>query len=270
MSTTELPSLAQLVSLEGRYAVVTGAGNGIGRSVALRLAEAGASLLLADRDNTGLEKIEREIRSRFAVQVTTAALDITDSAAVRSVAELASSSAERLDIWVNTAAVWSTTSVVDTTDEAWRYALAIDLDGSFFCAREAARQMLRMKRAGVIVLLSSLSAHRGRVGRSHYVAAKHGVLGLTRSLAAELGPSGIRVVAIAPSVTDTVAAMGDQSAGTDSRLHDEMMSKAVGAIPMGRVGKPDEVARAVLFAVSDLASFMTGSTLHVDGGASAT
>jgi NAD(P)-dependent dehydrogenase (short-subunit alcohol dehydrogenase family) len=263
------PSLPDLLSLRGRSAVITGAGNGIGRAVALRLAEAGADLFLADLDEKGLEQTVDEVRSQFGTEVTTARVDIRDSDAVRSLAEQTVAQAGHLDVWVNTAAVWSTTPLVDTSDETWRHAMSVDLDGTFFCAREAARQMLLAKQPGAIILFSSLSAHRGRVGRSHYVAAKHGVLGLVRSLATELGPAGIRVVAIAPSVTDTEAAMGTQQGGTDEALHEEMMNRAISAMPMRRVGTPDEVARAVLFAATDLASFVTGSTIHVDGGASA-
>ncbi len=272
MAVSEEPALAELLGLGGRHAVVTGAGGGIGKRIALRLAEAGAALTLVDISTEGVEAVAAEIRSRFGSTATAEQVDIADPDAVRELARSAAAAAGRLDIWVNAAAIFATQSAVDTTDEDWRRVLSVDLDASFYCAREAARQMLAAGNGGVIIMITSLSAHRGRVGRHHYVAAKHGVAGLTKSLAVELGREGIRVLAIAPSVTDTpTLQLADRDDGTiDVELERRQLQRAIDNIPLGRIASADEIARVVVFAASDLASFMTGTTLHVDGGAVAT
>jgi NAD(P)-dependent dehydrogenase (short-subunit alcohol dehydrogenase family) len=268
---SNLPVLSQLVSLAGRVAVVTGGGRGIGRAVAWRLAEAGATVTVADIDQASAKDAADEIGERFGIECFGASVDISESRSVQELARRTAQRSDRLDIWVNAAAIFATTALVDTPDEAWREILAIDLDGAFYCAREAAREMLARRGGGVIILFSSLSANKGRVGRSHYVAAKHGVKGLVRSLAVELAPAGIRVLAIAPSVTNTAALQleSQQGAQVDTELHDKMLARAIAGMPMGRMAEPDDLARATLFAACDLAQFMTGTTLHVDGGASA-
>jgi NAD(P)-dependent dehydrogenase (short-subunit alcohol dehydrogenase family) len=264
-------SLHELVSLAGRTAVVTGGGRGIGKAVAYRLAEAGAEVTVGDVDVGNAEAAASEIGGALGVPCHGRQVDVADSESVRALADEAARRHDRLDVWVNAAAIFATTAVVDMSDEDWRATMAVDLDGTFFCAREAARHMVSRKRPGVIILYSSLSAHKGREGRAHYVAAKHGVTGLVRSMAVELGPAGIRVVAVAPSVTDTDAVRLDTQHGehVDAELHDKMMARAIAGMPLGRMADADELARATLFAASDLAEFVTGCTLHVDGGASA-
>jgi NAD(P)-dependent dehydrogenase (short-subunit alcohol dehydrogenase family) len=263
--------LAELWSLKGRTAVITGGGRGIGRAVAHRVAEAGATVTVADVDLDVAEETAEQLRKSYSATCHAAQMDISDSDAVRELADTTAARDDRLDVWINTAAIWSATAVVDTPDDIWHRTIRVDLDGSFYCAREAARHMLSRGTPGVIVLFTSLSAHKGRIARSHYVAAKHGVKGLVRSLAVELGPSNIRVVGVAPSVTDTRAVRLDSQAGdqVDVEMHDRMMERAIKSMPMERMGSPDELARAVLFAASDMGSFLSGTTLHVDGGASA-
>jgi NAD(P)-dependent dehydrogenase (short-subunit alcohol dehydrogenase family) len=143
------------------------------------------------------------------------------------------------------------------TEADWRQVMDLDLTGVFFGSCEAAR---RMKEAGkgVIVNISSLAGLRGAANASAYVAAKHGVEGLTKALAAELGPAGVRVLAIAPTFIRTP--------GTTTMSGAPVDDQQVGRIPLGRVGVPDDIARAVLFCASDLSLFMTGSTLYLDGG----
>ncbi|WP_157813856.1 MULTISPECIES: SDR family NAD(P)-dependent oxidoreductase [unclassified Microbacterium] len=264
---TGQPALADLLSLHGRTAIVTGAGQGIGEAVASRLAEAGAAVVVADLDLSRAERVAESI-TRRGHTAAAAQVDVADSGSVRRLAGAAGSFRDPLEIWVNCAAVVSTVGVLEMSDDDWDTVMKVDLDGSFYCAREAARVMSDRSR-GVIILITSLSAFRGRVGRSHYVAAKHGVNGLVRALSTELGSAGVRVVGIAPSVTATALADGSgEDSSTDRGLWTQMMDRAIAGIPMGRAGSPDEVARAALFAASDLASFVTGSTISVDGGAS--
>lgn len=274
MTTTQsadLPSLSQLQSLDGRVAVITGAGAGVGRATALRFAEAGALVTLADIDAEGVAETAAQLRERFGVECFEAQVDISSGPSVAALAESVAQRHGRLDIWVNTAAIFASHSVLDTTDDVWRSVLAVDLDGAFYCAREAARQMLAFGDGGVIVLCTSLAAHKGRMMRHHYGAAKHGVDALTKTLAIDLAGDGIRVLSVAPGITNSGGVDPTKQWGdTDVGAHEEIMDQARRQVPMNRIADPDELARAILFAASDMASFMTGSSLHVDGGAIAT
>src|SRR6516162_6263484 len=236
-------ALSQLWSLDGRVAVVTGGGSGMGQATALRLAEAGAATVVAD----------------------------IDPALVRALGDATVELFGRIDIWVNTAWLSSSGGIADYPDEMWRQGLAVNLDGSFYTAREAARRMLAADRRGVIILVTSGSAHHGRARRYQYVAAKHGTLGLVKSLALELGPAGIRVVAIAPAATDTPGfrVAPTRFGGADADQAKKLLDDTVAKMALGRLGQADDIARAAVFAASDMAGFITGSTIHVDGGVDA-
>jgi NAD(P)-dependent dehydrogenase (short-subunit alcohol dehydrogenase family) len=250
--------LTDLVSLSGRVAVVTGGVRGIGLATARRLAEAGATVVVADLDGAGAEAVAGELGG-LGLEA-----DVRDAAALARLADDAVSSFGRLDAWVSNAGVYPTHEALEMEPEDWDLVLDVDLRSVFLGAREAARRMIELGRGGVIVNVASTAAYRvaGR-GIAHYAAAKHGVLGLTKSLAVELGPSGIRVLAVAPCVTATPgieeARLAMQRAGfAIERLGDEL--------PLGRIAVPDDIARVVLFCASDLSGLMTGSTLLVDAG----
>jgi NAD(P)-dependent dehydrogenase (short-subunit alcohol dehydrogenase family) len=251
-------ALADLVSLSGRVAVVTGGARGIGLATVRRLAEAGAKVVVADLDVAGAETVADEIGG-LGLET-----DVRDAAALARLADQAVSSFGRLDVWVSNAGVYPTHDVLELEPEDWDLVLDVDLRGVFLGAREAARRMIGLGHGGVIVNVASTAAYRvaGR-GIAHYAAAKHGVLGLTKSLAVDLGPSGVRVLAVAPCVTATPgieeARGAMQRAGfAIERLGDEL--------PLGRIAVPDDIARVVLFCASDMAALMTGSTVLVDAG----
>lgn len=253
--------LAQLVSLGERVAVVTGGARGIGLAICGRLAEAGASVVVADLDAAAASAaaVRLEVAGRRAVGVP---VDVADSASVSGLADEAFGRFGHLDIWVNNAGVYSDVQALDMTDDEWRSTLRVNLDGLFFGAREAARRMVG---GGVICNLASTSAYRTDVpGLAAYVASKHAVRGLTKSLAVEFGPLGIRVVGVAPTVVRTPGL----TAIKRSRGEDLVTEAAAlgAALPLGRIAEPDDVARVVLFCVSDLAAMMTGTTVVVDGG----
>jgi NAD(P)-dependent dehydrogenase (short-subunit alcohol dehydrogenase family) len=265
-------SLADLISLRGRAAVITGGGRGIGAAIARRLAEAGADLAIGDLNEANAAAIAEEMRRRFQVRALATRLDVTDSASVAALATLAEATFGRIDIWVNNAGTFPPAVLIETSDDQWDRVQDVNLRGTFFGCREAGKRMAAARR-GVIVNITSVAAYRGRASVGHYAAAKHGVAGLTKSLAVELGGRGVRVVAVSPCMTETPGldeqrqASRSGDAGGDS--FQEMAARIRSSIPLNRFGHPDDVARAVLFCASDLAGFVTASTVFADGGVSA-
>lgn len=265
-------SLADLLSLRGRAAVITGGGRGIGAAIARRLAEAGADLAIGDLDQGTAAAVAEEMGRRFHVQSVAARLDATQSASVAALASLAEATFGRLDIWVNNVGVYPPAVLIDTTDADWDRVQNVNLRSQFFGCREAGRRMAAAGR-GVIINITSVSAYRGRASVGHYAAAKHGVVGLTKALGVELGGRGVRVVAVSPCMTETpgLAEQRKASQRGDAKGDSfrEMEARIRSSIPLNRFGHPDDVARAVLFCASDLASFVTASTVFADGGVSA-
>jgi NAD(P)-dependent dehydrogenase (short-subunit alcohol dehydrogenase family) len=265
-------ALSRLWSLDGRVAVVTGGGSGMGQAASLRLAEAGAATVVADVDPAKAQETADLIGKRTpGAEVAALTVDVADPASVRALGEAVVQRFGHVDVWVNTAWLSSSAGIADYPDEMWRQGIAVNLDGSFYTAREAARRMLDSGRPGVIILVTSGSAHHGRARRYQYVAAKHGTLGLVKSLALELGPHGVRVVAIAPAATDTPGfrVAPTRFSGADAEQAKKLVADTVAKMALGRLGQADDIARAVVFAASDMAGFITGSTLHVDGGVDA-
>ena len=255
--------LAELISLAGRRAVVTGGARGFGKGIARRLAEAGASVLIGDVDEDGARDAASEVHKEFGVDTVSIRLDVADSASIIATADTAVDQLGGIDIWVNNAGVFPSTPVLDMTDEQWDHVLDVNLRGTFIGAREAARRMIAAGHGGVIVNLSSRAGMRGSgAGIPHYAASKFGVRGLTEQLALEFAEHGIRVLGIAPTRMPTP---GVQEA--TARLDPDVVARGRPLdLPLGRPGTEDDVARVVLFCASDLALFMTGSTLLVDGG----
>jgi NAD(P)-dependent dehydrogenase (short-subunit alcohol dehydrogenase family) len=265
-------ALSELWSLEGRVAVVTGGGSGMGQATSLRFAEAGAVTAVADiAPDKARETVDLIGKRTPGAQAVPLVVDVTEPASVTALGDAVVERFGHIDIWVNTAWLSSSGSIADYSDDMWRAGLAVNLDGSFYTAREAAKRMLAAGRRGVIILVTSGSAHHGRARRYQYVAAKHGTLGLVRSLALELGPAGIRVVAIAPAATDTPGyrAAPARFSGADAEQARRLLDDTIAKMALGRLGQADDIARAAVFAASDMAGFVTGSTIHVDGGVDA-
>lgn len=259
-------ALAELVSLEGRCAVVTGGARGIGFAVGDRLAEAGAYVILADLDEKTVEEAADELAEKHDAKVIGVRADVSDAGEVRDLADRAMAEFGGLDVWVNNAGIYPNQPVLELTDEMWRRVMAVNLDGAFVGCREAARRMVEVGRGGVIVNITSTASFRSHgAGLAHYVASKHALHGLTKSMAVELAPLGIRVLAVAPTAIDTP---GVESARTAMREagQGDLVDLVASQLPLGRIGVADDVARAVLFCASDLSEFMTGSTIVVDAG----
>jgi NAD(P)-dependent dehydrogenase (short-subunit alcohol dehydrogenase family) len=259
-------ALPDLLSLRGRSAVVTGAASGIGAATAARLSEAGASVVVADLDLDVANLTATRIGADTGGEVIAVAIDVVDTASLAAAAQLAVDTFGSLDIWVNNAGIYPSTPLLDLTDEGWDAVLDVNLRGSFIGARESAKRMVAAGHGGVIVNIASTAGFQaGGPGVAHYVSSKHAILGLTKSLAVELGPHGIRALAVAPTLIETPGIEAGRDAFRAAGLGD-MLDTYGQRLALGRVGVADDVARVVLFAASDLATFMTGSTLLVDAG----
>jgi NAD(P)-dependent dehydrogenase (short-subunit alcohol dehydrogenase family) len=251
-------SAAALMDLGGRAAIVTGGGSGIGRAICLRLAGAGASVVVADVDPDGaamtVKLIEEAGGSGRAVSTVADVRSPRDAAAV---AQFCVDSYGRLDILVNNAGLYPHSPVLETDEEFWDRVQDINVKGTFLFSQACARVMAAAGTGGNIVNLASRQAYRPGAGLAHYGASKAAVVSLTQSLALELGRSGIRVNAVAP---------GPIPHENVDRGSEEQQNAYLARLPLGRFGTPDDIARAVQFIVSDAASYMTGATLVIDGG----
>lgn len=263
-------SLQQLISLEGRAAVVTGAGRGIGLAIARRLAEAGADVVIGDLDVASAEAGAAQLSKEFGRRVVGVSLNVMEEASIIALADKAVAEFGKLDIWVNNAGIFPGSPTVDQTVEIWDRVQDINLRGSFIGAREAGRRMMaQTPKGGVIVNIASVSGYSGRPGLAAYVASKHGVVGLTKSLGVEWGPHDIRVLGIAPTgiTTPGVDERKAQATGAELERILALEKQVGGALPLRRLGVPDDIARVVLFCASDLSMLMTGSVVLVDAGA---
>lgn len=259
-------SIAQLVSLAGRTAVITGGGRGLGKAIADRFAEAGANVVVADRDLDLAKAAAADLSSRFSSRNLAVHMDVSNSETIAEASKLAAEEFGHIDIWVNNAGIFPCIRLEDMTDDVWDSVLSVNARGVFAGAREAARYMRAADRGGVIVNIASTAGFGGVApGLAAYVASKHAVCGLTKQLAMELAPAAIRVLGVAPTYCVTegnILAAKEMSGGT---VGAEEIAAMISS-KLGRVGVPDDVARAVLFCASDMSIYMTGSTLLVDAG----
>ncbi|HEV8625886.1 MAG TPA: SDR family NAD(P)-dependent oxidoreductase [Acidimicrobiia bacterium] len=257
-------SLADLLSLGGRVALVTGGARGIGLASARRLAEAGAAVAVADLDKAAAETAAAEIAEAHGTKAIGVEIDVSDTASVEAAFDRTTAELSGLDILVNNAGIFPIFPVLPMPDEEWDRVMRTNLYGSFYCARAAGRLMA--DRGGVIVNMVSVQAFKaGTAGLAHYTTSKAALVGFTKALAVELGPFNIRVLGVAPTVVDTPGLQANMPIFEASGVSDviEMVSKQ---LPLGRTAVPDDVARVVVFAASDLAALMTGDILMVDGG----
>ena len=253
-------AIGDLVSLSGRSAVITGAARGIGLAITRRFLEAGARVVVADID---LRRAESAVETLDTSQATAAVVDVADRDSIAALAELASAAQGGIDIWVNNAGIYPDDPLLEVSDDQWNRVMDVNLRGTYFGAREAAIRMIEGKRGGVIINISTAPGYV-REGAPHYVASKLGVVALTRRMAAELGTHGIRVLSLAPTVILTPGMQ--ESAQIGGWDLDELAVEMSRTLPLGRAGVPDDVARVALFCASDLAGFMTGCDVRVDGG----
>jgi NAD(P)-dependent dehydrogenase (short-subunit alcohol dehydrogenase family) len=243
---------------EGKTALVTGAGHGIGEATARRFAEEGANVVLVDLHDRGQE-VADALPSAVFVQG-----DVSDEADVQSAVDVAIERYGSLDVVVNNAAITLPKGYMETTPEEWDRVLAINLRSTYLYLR-AATPHLKAGR-GSVVNVSSFHAGGTIENFSAYAAAKSGVIGITRSAALDLAPHGVRVNAVCPGIVDTAMwqAWLDEVDDAEAAL-----AEVVKLQPLGRIGRPEEIANAILFLGSDDASYITGTTLFADGGVTA-
>jgi NAD(P)-dependent dehydrogenase (short-subunit alcohol dehydrogenase family) len=238
--------------LDGRMALVTGAGRGIGRACAMALADAGAEVWLAARTRDDLDSLAAQI-GRSAHPVV---CDVTDSTQLRK----AIAALPALDVFVNNAGTNIPEPFVEVSDDHLDSLLNLNVRAAFIAAQAAAKKMIEGKRRGAIINMSSQMGHVGAVNRSVYCLTKHALEGLTKAMALELAPHGIRVVSVAPTFIETPMYQKMKAAKPDFAQWVEQR------IPLGATGKPEDVAAAVVFAASPAAALVTGTSLVVDGG----
>jgi 3-oxoacyl-[acyl-carrier protein] reductase len=244
------------MNLRDKVAIVTGASRGIGRAIALELARYGASVVVnyntnAEAASEVVDAIQAQGGNAVAVQA-----DVGDLSQASRLIKTTIDTHGRIDILVNNAGTTRDQVIMLMKEEDWDLVLRTNLKGVFNCCKAAARQMMR-QRSGRIINISSVSGIAGQGGQTNYAASKAGIIGLTKSLAKELGPRNVTVNAVAPGfcVTDLTA-----------DLPEDLKQQAIETTPLRRMGQPEEIAHAVAFLASDLASFITGEVVTVDGG----
>jgi NAD(P)-dependent dehydrogenase (short-subunit alcohol dehydrogenase family) len=248
--------MSRRIDLSGRVALITGGGAGLGVTLCHTFADAGADVAVMGRTAASVEATAAAVRAtgRRAIAIHA---DLRDAAQVRAAVERTASELGRLDILVNNAGVYPHSSLLDLPEDEWDDVFAVNLRGAFLAIREAARVMIGQGEGGRIVNIASVDAVAPEPRFSHYDASKGGLVALTRSLALELGPHHITINAVGPGLID--------GPGLEANVP-KRKAAYLAHVPLGTVGQPEEIADAVLFFASDLARWVTGQTLYVDGG----
>lgn len=245
--------MAQL--LKDKVAVVTGAGRGIGKAIALKFASEGAKIVLADLDIEQAENVKREIEENNGTAMS-CEVDVSNVEQVRSLFEEIDTTFGSVDIVVNNAGVTRDAMLHKMTDEQFQQVVDVHMKGAFLFMREAAIRM-KQQNSGAIVNVSSIAGKVGNIGQINYSGAKAGIIGMTKAAAKELARFNVRVNAIQPGFINT-----DMTKTIPQKAWDAMLTQ----VPLGRVGEPEEIANTALFLSSDLSSYITGIVVEVTGG----
>jgi NAD(P)-dependent dehydrogenase (short-subunit alcohol dehydrogenase family) len=237
-------------------AVITGAGQGIGRAIAMAFAMQDTQVVIAEDDGTNAFKVKREIEN-IGKRAVAIEVDVASEASVTQLIQRTLADLGTIDVLVNNAGIYPSIPIEELSNEAWDRVIGTNLTGAFLCARGVVPIMLE-KRTGRIINVSSSTAFRGARKGAHYAATKGGIIGFTKALALELAPTGITVNAICPGLTDTAQPRGHM---TDAELYSKGKR-----VPLGRIAQPEDIVGSVLFLASQNAAQITGQTLFVNGG----
>jgi len=249
-----------MFNLKGKVAIITGARRGMGKSHALLLAKAGAKVVVSDVSEEDCQKVVEEIKKNGGEAIAVKC-DVSKKEEVDNLIKETVEKFGKVDILVNNAGICQFKPFLELTEEEWDKTLDINLKGYFLCAQAVAKEMVKQK-AGVIINIASVASGQVGIGfptLAHYSASKGGIIALTETLAVELAPSEIRVNAVAPGMIETPMIA---SVKENPEQEKEMLKR----VPIGRVGKPEEVSNLILFLASEGSSYMTGSTIVIDGG----
>ena len=260
-------TIGELFDLTGKAAIVTGGAAGIGQAIALRLAEAGAAVTIADIDTEGANRTASEIQARGGKSIFLAA-DARSADDARQAVRATVRAFGSLDILVNNAGIYPICPFMNITEELWDRVLTINLKGTFLYSQAAADVMIKGGRGGRIINIASIDALHPNGSVAHYNASKGGLLMLTKAMALELAPHRILVNAVAPGATQTPGTQAlREGAARAFNIDPEQIAQAfVQRVPLGRMGEPDDVARIALFLASAAADYITGDLIVVDGG----
>ena len=244
------------MGLEGKIAIVTGGAGGIGKAISGIFAQRGAQVVLADMQVDQAEKAAQEIAGAYGQRTLAVSLDVSNQASAKAMAEKVQNEFGRIDILVNNAGVTRDNLLMRMDEADWDAVIDINLKGAYNCSKAVLRTMMK-QHYGRIVNISSVSGLAGQAGQTNYSASKAGLIGFTKALAREVASREITVNAVAPGFVPTALTVN---------LPDELKDSMMKITPLGRWGKPEEIAYAVAFFASDEAAYITGQVLSVDGG----
>ena len=248
--------MADFLSLKDRTAIVTGGAQGIGYAIVETLAQRGASVMIADVADDKAQAAAKGISEKTSQKILARTVNVTESESAKAMVEAALAEFGKVDILVNNAGITRDNLIMRISEADWDAVLDINLKGAFNCAQAVIRPMMK-QRYGRIINISSVSGVVGQAGQANYSSSKAGLLGLTKALAKEVGSRNITVNAIAPGFIETRLTVN---------LPQELKDFSIKLTPMGRFGKPEDIANAAAFLAAEESSFITGATLQVDGG----
>jgi 3-oxoacyl-[acyl-carrier protein] reductase len=244
------------LGINDKVALITGSARGLGKAIAAKLAGEGAKVVITDINDTMAAATAAELAGRYQVETLALKHDVTSEPATKEVVKAVLDRFSRIDILVNNAGITKDARLMMMKQADWDLVIKINLTGAFICTKLVSKQMLKQN-AGSIVNIASVVGLTGNVGQANYAASKAGLIGLTKTTAKELAGRGVTVNAIAP---------GFIQSDMTQVLAEEVSQKILARIPLNLYGKPEDVANTVLFLVSDLATYITGQVINVDGG----